>query len=118
MFSATEIGFRIKERREQIGLTLEDIATHVGVARSTIQRYEVGSINRPKLPVLLSISQALRVNPDWLLGISDIMSQEEKEQPNDGLSAKRKELVDLVMDAPEDKLDMLLRVAKSIVEAE
>lgn len=78
MLSTVEIGFRIKQRREQLGLTLEDIASQVGVARSTIQRYEVGGITRPKLPVLFSISQALKVSPDWLLGISDVPQKEEK----------------------------------------
>lgn len=71
MLNQKEIGFRIKQRREELGLTLEDIASYVKVARSTIQRYEAGSISRPKLPVLYSISQALRVSPDWLLGITD-----------------------------------------------
>lgn len=71
MLNQKEIGFRIKQRREELGLTLEDIALYVRVARSTIQRYEAGSISRPKLPVLYSISQALRVSPDWLLGITD-----------------------------------------------
>lgn len=71
MLNPKEIGFRIKQRREELGLTLEDIASYVKVARSTIQRYEAGSISRPKLPVLYSISQALRVSPDWLLGITD-----------------------------------------------
>ena len=70
MLNQKEIGFRIKQRREELGLTLEDIALYVKVARSTIQRYEAGSISRPKLPVLYSISQALRVSPDWLLGIT------------------------------------------------
>ena len=52
MLNPKEIGLRIKLRREELGLTLEDIASQVKVARSTIQRYETGSISRPKLPVL------------------------------------------------------------------
>lgn len=71
MLNPKEIGYRIKQRREELGLTLEDIASQVKVARSTIQRYEAGSISRPKLPVLHSVSQALHVSPDWLLGITD-----------------------------------------------
>ena len=45
MLNQKEIGFRIKQRREELGLTLEDIASYVKVARSTIQRYEAGSIS-------------------------------------------------------------------------
>lgn len=115
MFNPNEIGFRIKQRREELGLTLEDIATHVKVARSTIQRYEAGSISRPKLPVIYSISQALRVSPDWLLGITDDLtpftpSGEEKTaaEDGDGLSPLEKRLMQLVHRLSDDQKEMLL----------
>ncbi len=60
-------GSRIKQVREERGLTLDDIAISVGVARSTVQRYEAGTIKRPKLPVIDAISKVLNVNPSWLL---------------------------------------------------
>lgn len=64
-------GNRIKFCREQKGLTLDNIAVSVGVARSTIQRYEAGTIKRPKLPVIDSIAKILDVNPSWLLNKTD-----------------------------------------------
>ena len=100
MLNPKEIGYRIKQRREELGLTLEDIALYVKVARSTIQRYEAGSITRPKLPVLYSISQALQVSPDWLLGITDdpapttpIRVEKTAALPGDGLSSDELKLV-------------------------
>ncbi|KAF5066233.1 LexA family transcriptional regulator [Oscillibacter valericigenes] len=60
-------GSRIKQVREERGLTLDDIARSVGVARSTVQRYEAGTIKRPKLPVIDAIAKFLNVNPSWLL---------------------------------------------------
>lgn len=71
MLSNSEIGLRIRSAREMRGLTLDDIATSVGVARSTVQRYEKGSIAKIKLPVLQSIAGALNVNPNWLIGNTD-----------------------------------------------
>lgn len=68
-----EIGTRIYTRRKALGLTLQDVADRVHVARSTIQRYEAGSISQMKMPVLYSIAQALSVNPDWLIGKSEVM---------------------------------------------
>ena len=61
-----ELGNRIKNRRLELGLTLKEVAKLVGVASSTIQRYENGSIDNPKLPVLQAIASALNVNPVWL----------------------------------------------------
>lgn len=61
-----DLGNRIKSRRLELGLTLKEVAKLVGVASSTIQRYENGSIDNPKLPVLQAIASALNVNPVWL----------------------------------------------------
>lgn len=67
----TEIGIRIAERRIQLGLTMDDVAQKIGVAKSTVQRYEKGQIQKIKLPVVESIASALFVNPDWLIGNTD-----------------------------------------------
>jgi len=63
-----KIGERIKHARSLRNYTLEDIAKDIGVAKSTIQRYERGQIANPKLPVLHSIANSLNVNPGWLVG--------------------------------------------------
>jgi repressor LexA len=55
----------------QRGLTLEEIGKRIGVAKSTIQRYEKGDIERLKLPVIESIANALNVAPNWLIGNAD-----------------------------------------------
>lgn len=68
-----EIGNRIKHARSLRDVTLDEIAKEVGVAKSTVQRYESGKINNIKLPVVESIAAALKVNPAWLIGKSDIM---------------------------------------------
>ena len=65
------VAARMKSRREELGLTLDDIALEIGVARSTIQRYENGTIGRLKLPVIEAIANVLKVDPSWLIGKSD-----------------------------------------------
>jgi len=70
-----EIGHRIAMRRSQLGLTLDDIANDIGVARSTIQRYEKGRIHNVKLPVLEAIARSLKVNLSWLCGKSSHMEE-------------------------------------------
>ena len=62
------IGSRIKEARLDNGMTLEDVAVALGLARSTVQRYEAGLINRPKLPVIDKMAEVLKVSPVWLMG--------------------------------------------------
>lgn len=67
------IGNRIKQRRLSLGLTLGEVASKIGVAISTIQRYEAGTISKIKLPVIQAIAGALSVNPAWLIGKSENM---------------------------------------------
>lgn len=82
MINNAEVGKRIEDRRTELGLTLQDIASEVGVAISTIQRYEQGKIGKVKLPVMEAIAAALNVSTDWLLGIPDA----EKERPTTSLA--------------------------------
>ena len=63
-----EIGKRMKLAREQSGLTLQAVADRVGVAASTVQRYEAGGIEKLKLPVLNALADVLGVDPGWLTG--------------------------------------------------
>lgn len=61
-----EIGKRIEFRRKQLNLTLDDVASEIGVAKSTIQRYEKGAIEKVKLPVIEAIARVLDVDPAWI----------------------------------------------------
>lgn len=67
------IAKRIKYARKLKEATLEEIANNVGLAKSTVQRYEAGKIDKIKLPVIQSIANYLSVNPAWLIGQSDDM---------------------------------------------
>lgn len=69
-----EIGRRIKQRREELGLTQEELGKPLGLNKSTIQRYENGLVSKIKLPVLESIAVKLGVSLDWLALKTDDMS--------------------------------------------
>ena len=66
-----EIGKRIEDRRRELDYTMDYIAVRIGVAKSTIQRYEKGQIQKIKLPVIESIAGVLGVDPNWLIGNTD-----------------------------------------------
>ena len=62
------VGNRIKEARALRNMTLDEIASEVKVAKSTIQRYEAAKIQSLKMPVIEAIAKSLNVNPVWLMG--------------------------------------------------
>ena len=67
-----DIGKRIESVREERHYSLDEVASRIGVAASTVQRYEKGKIATIKLPVIEAIAKCLGVNPSWLIGKSEV----------------------------------------------
>ena len=53
------MGFRIKEVREEIGMTQEELAKKSGISRTTISALENGSNKNTSSKTLLAIATAL-----------------------------------------------------------
>ncbi len=63
------LGDRIKQRREELGLTMEDLGNRVGVAKSTVMKWEHGDIAHMRLDKITALVKALGVSPLWVLGL-------------------------------------------------
>lgn len=110
---ATKIGTRIMERRQHIGLTQEELAFRMGYkTKSAINKIELG-INDVSQSKVVKFADALQTSVAYLMGW-----EEEQEQPTelDGLSEKRKALMQFAMEVPEDKADMILQVMRTILK--
>ena len=46
---------RIKKRREELGMTLKDVATQDGVGESTVRKWETGLIENMKIDKIIYI---------------------------------------------------------------
>ena len=62
------IGNRAKQRRLELGLNQQYVAEKMDVNKSTIQRYEAGSIDNTKKLVLEGLAETLHVSVEWLKG--------------------------------------------------
>lgn len=62
-------GERIKARRKEIGMTTDELAERIGVSRSTMFRYERGSIEKIPYQKLIDIAAALRTSWSSLMGL-------------------------------------------------
>lgn len=64
------VGNRIKDRRLELGLTLDELASKVGYSdKSTLSRVENGKTDMP-LKKLDKIAQVLDVTPAYLIGFT------------------------------------------------
>lgn len=62
------LGERIKLKRTENNLTLEDVGKVVGTSRATIQRYENGIINNIPSDKIELLAKALKTTPAFLMG--------------------------------------------------
>ena len=108
---ATEIGARIMERRQQLGLTQEELAFRMGYkTKSAINKIELG-INDVSQSKVVKFAEALHTSVAFLMGWED---KKEKPTEDDGLSEAKQKLIDKIKKLPEDKIQLLLQVAESI----
>ena len=109
-----KVGEKIRVRRMEQGLSLQDLADRMGYAnKSSIARIESGVIDPPQSKVV-KFADVLGTSVADLMGWVD----EEKEKPTaeSELPENIKLLVEFVKTVPEDKVDLVLKVMKSIVE--
>ena len=58
-----EIANKIKSRRQELGLTLEDVAQAVGVGRSTVRKWETGLIKNMGRDKIAALAAVLQLDP-------------------------------------------------------
>lgn len=66
-----DFGQKIRARRIDLGLTLEEVAEAVGVAKATVQRWESGSIKNLRRDKLDPLADALNTTTAYLQGYID-----------------------------------------------
>ena len=62
------IGEKIKQRRLELHMSLEDVARQIGVAKSTVYRYETEATRSVGLDKVDAQAKALQVSPGYLMG--------------------------------------------------
>ncbi len=71
-----DIGFRMRNRRQQLGLTLEEVAKSVGISRQTMSRYETGIIGNIPSDKIEAVALALETTPAYLMGWEEAEEEE------------------------------------------
>lgn len=58
----------LRTRRKELGLTLNDIATRIGVTEATVQRWESGNIKTLRQGRIAKLAEILELSPASLMG--------------------------------------------------
>lgn len=65
------LGERIKKRRLDLELTLENVGEVVGVRKSTVMKWESGAIESMRQDKIALLAKALKVSPLWIMGLEE-----------------------------------------------
>jgi transcriptional regulator with XRE-family HTH domain len=105
-------GEKIRDRREELGMSKTELARKIGVHKSTITRYEADSIDKIPYLTFIKILIALQTTPDRLL------SDDEKElvAQADELSGRYK-VFETMQEVVAQKMSQLSEDDLSVIDA-
>ncbi|MBQ8797190.1 MAG: helix-turn-helix transcriptional regulator [Oscillospiraceae bacterium] len=104
------IGQRIKQARENKGMTQEEVAKLCNTTKQTIFKYESETVTNIPYEKIVLLSKALSVSPSYLF-------EWEKEQPSvpgglslDGITETQRFIIEEVLKMPEDRQRALAKI--------
>lgn len=122
-------GDRIKQRRIELGLTVEELAKKIGKSRATIYRYENGDIENMPTPILEPLARALETTPADLMGWRKIDSRLSGREASDEIyrkfadnierhHGKEKELLEVYRQLSDENKDKTIQYSKSLLSVQ
>lgn len=95
------------------GVSGSRMCLDLGLSKSTLSDMKHGRTKGVSTATAQKIASYFDVSVGYLLGEED---KKEKPIKDDGLSENMRALIDFVKTVPDDKVDLVLKVMKSIVE--
>ena len=92
------------------------MCTDLGISKSLMTDLKSGRKKGVNAETAHKLAEYFGVSVGYLLGEEEKDAKKEQPTDFDGLSEKRKALMQFAMDVPEDKAEMILRVMKSILQ--
>lgn len=104
------IGERITEARKYKGLTQQDLAGKLGIARRLLSEYETGR-TRIFGEMITRIAIALQISTDSLHGL-----KKQEEPPEDKISLRYTKRIKEIRKLPEHKIRVILKLIDDIIK--
>lgn len=98
------VGSRIRQRRQELGMSADELAAKLGKNRATVYRYESDDIENFPISVIDSLANALQVSPAYLMGWSEVQFFAGREAPGQMSKTFREKLSHIIENR--DKSDL------------
>ena len=121
-----KVGKRIKDRRNELQMSVDELATKLNKNRTTIYRYEKGDISNLPIDILKPLAKALDTTPQYLIGWENKltgmrMKDDDKESIYFAFNEKNVHHVEIWHDTfgidafTDDEFEKLLEYAKLLI---
>lgn len=114
-----ELGNKIKNRRLELRLTLEEVSSKVKVDENIITRWELGHIDKMKRSNIALLAEVLKVSPLWVMGIEDRIDEPTLEEGDPSVAELKEQFEKLypkIIDLSQDEKDKLLKMINIYLE--
>ena len=122
------MGKRINQKREELGLTMEELGKKLGVNKSTISKWERGEVENIKRSLIFKMSTIFQCAPEWLMGFEgsgdvqvtyfadgkESVTALVDKTPIMGESSKRAKLYKVALDVKPENLQVAIDILKSL----
>lgn len=65
------MGQRIRDKRKEYNMTMEELGAKLGVQKSAINKWEKGEVLNIKRSYIKEMAELFHVSPAWLMGMED-----------------------------------------------
>lgn len=116
-----DVGLRIKELRERLGMEQRELAHKINISQSKMNKIETGYQKRIETDILVDLSNALNATVDYIVGRSNNPNQTRDDYLDEEIRKLSEKMQVWYKNEPKDKevkLDMLRRMIKSFEEDE
>lgn len=112
-----EVHERIKARRKELGLSVDEVADAINVSRSTYYRYESGDIEKISTTIVPKLCKVLKTSPAYLMGWDE--NEILESAIHNLLNTDDKELIEMLYDISVMTTDELnkLKTAYKIIKS-
>ena len=110
-------GRRIKQRRKELGLSVDEVAKRLGKNRATIYRYESDYIESLPSPILEPLADILHTTPAFLMGWDEEQQENAPSESAESDDDSKYTLEQVVSAIDKLPTEQLLEVMRQTTEA-
>lgn len=105
----SEMGKRIKDKRTEYNLTMNELAEKLGVQASAVNKWEKGAVENIKRSTIAQMAKLFDCSPAWLMGLDDVRPQVPSFDP------RHVELIDMFSRLTEEQQEHIFNTMKLLL---